>query len=115
MTALIPTQQKKRWVSLGMLFGGHTEYDGTPSPNSDLLHRPIATPEPAPLTAEQRAAAETMRAAGYEPQVRYSGYRTAPVPSTCITCGAYRRPTLQDVERGVRCKHRSTRRSASTP
>lgn len=46
-----------------------------------------------------------MRAAGYEPKVPYPGARSTPWPGTCITCGAPRRLTLQDVERGIKCRH----------
>ncbi|MEU6290265.1 hypothetical protein [Streptomyces sp. NPDC046988] len=71
-------------------------------------------PEPtSPSTVEELEREETMRAAGYKPKVRYPGARSMPWPSECIDCGAPRKPTLQDVERGVRCQH--VRRRGSPP
>ncbi|WP_328973443.1 hypothetical protein [Streptomyces sp. NBC_00239] len=97
--------EPKRWISLGLLFGGPTP------PSESVL--PIATrdshtelpPPPAPYTDEEREGEKTMRAAGYEPKARFPGARSMPWPSECITCGAPRRPSLQDVERGMKCQH----------
>ncbi|GHF33454.1 hypothetical protein GCM10010218_13190 [Streptomyces mashuensis] len=104
--------QPKRWVSLGVLFGGHTSY-ATPPPVFAPWQAPAPPPTPSPQTAEQGPAEETMLAAGYKPKVPFPGARSRPWPSECITCGASRKPSLQDVERGMRCKH-IRRRSATT-
>lgn len=93
----VPSRQKQ-WVSLGLLFGGH--------PQSFELPPPVSGPPPTTqVTADEREAREVMRAAGYEPKGPYPGARSMPWDSECMDCGARRRPSLQDVERGVRCKH----------
>lgn len=54
--------QPKRWVSLGLLFGGHTpSYKAPPAGSA-----PRRTP--APVSADEHET-ELMRAAGYEPEV----------------------------------------------
>lgn len=99
--------QSGRWVSLGLIFGGHTpNYIDAQSKESTLPRAP------APIKDEEHEYEELMREAGYEPDVPYPGARSMPWPSTCIECGASRRPTVQDVERGVKCKH--SRRGAGT-
>lgn len=82
-----PTQPKQ-WISLGMLFGGHTSTYEEQSP--PLRARPAPSPPPlaAPLAAEEYTMAETMRAGRYEPKVRAPSARSMPWPSVCITCGA---------------------------
>lgn len=104
--------QPKQWINLGLLLGGHTPSHETPPPVSEPRQVP-ASPAPAPPTNEEREAKETMRAAGYMPKVGYPGSRSTPWPSACATCGAPRRPSLQDVERGIRCKHVRRRSAAS--
>lgn len=56
-----------------------------------------------PVTAEQAQA--EMRAAGYEPQAPYPGRGDIAWPSLCAQCGQPRRPKLNDIRNGVRCKH----------
>lgn len=101
--------ESKRWISLGLLFGGHTVHPEV-MPSTPAESGPPDTP--APYTTEEREDEETMRAAGYEPKVRFPGARSMPWPSECITCGEPRKPSLQDVERGMRCQHVWGRRSA---
>lgn len=93
--------QPRRWVSLGLVFGGHTPVYSIPQP---AVRSPRA---PAPPTSEfdDEGAEELMREARYMPKVPYPGARSMPWDSECMDCGARRRPSLQDVERGVRCKH----------
>ncbi|MFD7615546.1 hypothetical protein [Streptomyces sp. NPDC059802] len=104
--------EPKRWISLGMLFGGPTPPSADVLPLSAPGSRPELPTAPAPYTDEELAGEEVMRAAGYEPKVRFPGARSMPWPSECITCGAPRRPSLQDVERGMRCQHVRGRTSA---
>jgi hypothetical protein len=93
----VPSRHKQ-WVSLGLLFGGH--------PQGFELPPPVSGPPPTTqVTADEREAMEVMRAAGYEPKGPYPGARSMPWPSECTDCGASRKPSLQDIERGVRCKH----------
>lgn len=103
--------EPKRWISLGLLFGGPTPSCEVLSPTSAVSSRPVLPAPPAPLATEEREGEEAMRAAGYEPKVRFPGARSMPWPSECTTCGAPRKPSLQDVERGVRCQHVRGRRS----
>lgn len=103
----------RRWISLGLIFGGPTPPSATVPPPSAPSRRPDPPEPPAPDTAEEHEREETMRAAGYKPKVRYPGARSMPWPSECIDCGASRKPSLQDVERGVRCQH--VRRRGSAP
>lgn len=50
-----------------------------------------------------------LRAAGYEPLAPYPGSRTYGWPSRCVACGTDRRPSIQNVEQGLRCKHGAKR------
>lgn len=90
----------RRWVSLGLLIGGHSPVYSIPQPALSRRRpvRPIGVPD-----AEE--AEELMLDARYRPRVPYPGARSMPWDSECMDCGARRRPSLQDVERGVRCKH----------
>lgn len=95
--------QQKRWVSLGLIFGGHTpSYVAEPT---ELPLPPSAARIDAAEYEYEHEYEELMRDAGYEPEVPYPGARSMPWPSKCIDCGASRRPSIQDVERGVQCKH----------
>jgi hypothetical protein len=107
----VTTQTPKRWYSLGFLFGGFT-------PANEKVHAPIEqlVPRAAWLAeeeadkrrkeAEEAAAAERVaRAAGFIPDGPYPGRKTVPWPSKCAGCGAQHRPTLYDIETGVRCSH----------
>ncbi|MFD7130636.1 endonuclease/exonuclease/phosphatase family protein [Streptomyces sp. NPDC059894] len=96
-------QQSRRWVSLGLLIGGHTWGD-EPQP---LVYVPRCNPAPRPAPrhddADQRHA-EVMRAAGYESDhvlvhgLQVHSYRTHD------TVGAREAsdhlPTVLDVESG---------------
>lgn len=107
-------KEPKRWISLGLLIGGFPPSNESLSPPSAASSQPIPPVDRAPLTAEEREHEETMRAAGYEPKTRFPGARSMPWPSECSTCGAPRKPSLQDVERGIRCQHVWGRRSGSS-
>ncbi|MFC8438149.1 hypothetical protein ACFUJT_08115 [Streptomyces griseoincarnatus] len=107
-------REPKRWVSLGLLIGGFSPSHEALSPSSAVGSQTIPPMDSAPLTAEEQEHEETMRAAGYEPKIRFPGARSMPWPSECSTCGAPRKPSLQDVERGIRCQHVWGRRSGSS-
>ncbi|AKN68745.1 hypothetical protein QR97_02055 [Streptomyces sp. PBH53] len=103
---MIGSRQPGQWVSLGVLFGGFTAQEETFPSVDEPPQEPVLDTEVDEATAAQMQDAEaTMRGAGYIPEEPYPGGRTIPWESTCADCGAPRRPTLQDVERGVRCKH----------
>ncbi|MFI6528204.1 hypothetical protein [Streptomyces uncialis] len=97
--------EQKRWISLGLLFGGHTPPTEAMPLTFPASSPPVPPEAPAPYTTEELEDEETMRAAGYAPKVRFPGARSMPWPSECIACGQPRRPSLQDVERGMRCQH----------
>lgn len=68
---------RKRWISLGLLFGGlAASYETAPAVPTP--RRTPTPPAPAPLTSQARIAEETMRAVGYEPKVPYPGARSIP-------------------------------------
>ncbi|GAQ58046.1 hypothetical protein a10_07930 [Streptomyces acidiscabies] len=93
-----------RWVSLGQAFGGFSEslvLEPQPKPGTEPVPRRAVEEEP----KEARAAADTMRAAGYEPEEPYPGRRSSPWRVRCTTCKKPRRPTLHQVACGLRCKH----------
>lgn len=93
--------QPRRWVSLGLVFGGATPVYSIPQPAPG----PSRSPVPPLGEPDDEDAEELMREARYRPKVPYPGARSMPWDSECMDCGARRRPSLQDVERGVRCKH----------
>lgn len=93
--------QRRRWVSLGLVFGGPTPVYSIPEPASG----PSRASVPPVGGPTEEAAEELMREARYRPEAPYPGARSMPWDSRCMDCGARRRPSLQDVERGVRCKH----------
>lgn len=100
--------QPRRWVSLGLVFGGHTPVYSIPQP----AVRSPRTPEPPVSEPDDEDAEKLMREARYRPSAPYPGARSMPWDSECMDCGARRRPSLQDIERGVRCKHVRRRSSA---
>lgn len=91
--------QPRRWVSLGLIFGGHT-----PS-YVERATEPLPPRAPARIAAQESEYEDLMYDAGYEPEVPYPGARSMPWPSKCMVCGASRKPSIQDIERGVKCKH----------
>jgi hypothetical protein len=55
---------------------------------------------------EKRGQAEKeLRAAGYEPLDPFPGMVRKPWRSRCVECGAERRPSIDTIRRGGRCKH----------
>lgn len=100
--------QPRRWVSLGLVFGGHTPVYSIPQPAVG----PARAPVPPAVEQDAEGAEELMREARYLPRVPYPGARSMPWDSECMDCGAPRRPSLQDVERGIRCKHYRRRSDA---
>jgi hypothetical protein len=55
---------------------------------------------------EKRSKAEAeLRAAGYEPLDPYPGMHRKPWRSRCATCRAERRPSIDSIRQGKRCKH----------
>ncbi|MFJ4342587.1 hypothetical protein [Streptomyces sp. NPDC088915] len=92
--------KRGQWISLGMLLGGHADEDQHPLPS-------YYTPPPIPEEPEDDEEAwEIMEAGGYTPEVQYPGNRSSSWTSRCKDCGQIRRPTVSEVEAGIRCKHR---------
>jgi len=56
-------------------------------------------------TDQTEAFVKEMRAAGYEPEGDYPGTARAGWPSVCTGCGQLRRPSLDSVRGGKRCRH----------
>lgn len=106
-----PTQPKQ-WISLGLLIGGHSPSSHIP-PLGQTNPRPEQQAPPARLTERERTAVATMLAAGYEPLVRYPGKKSSTWESVCSTCKQPRFPSLQDAERGVRCRHVKRQRNTT--
>lgn len=97
------------WVSLGLVFGGHTppiDVPSNPAPRAPSVWSPSAD--------EDEKEKALMRAAGYLPRIPFPG-RSMPWDSTCATCHEHRRPTLQQVETGTRCHHHGRRRYGPRP
>ena len=107
-------REPKRWISLGLLIGGFSPPHEPLPPTFAADSQPALPAAPAPVTPEEREFEETMRSAGFEPKVRFPGARSMPWPSECITCGAPRKPSVQDVQRGIRCQHVWRRRSGAS-
>ncbi|QCX77837.1 hypothetical protein C9F11_21025 [Streptomyces sp. YIM 121038] len=101
--------QPRRWVSLGLVFGGHSPVFEVPPSASEPPRAPVSPV----YEVDAEDAEKLMREARYNPKVPYPGARSMPWDSECIDCGARRRPSLQDIERGVRCKHIRRRSAAS--
>ncbi|MEU5383597.1 hypothetical protein [Kitasatospora cineracea] len=58
----------------------------------------------AALRLDPDVAAEAMRGGGYAPLVPYAGSGT-PWPCTCLVCGRFGTPTLDNVRQGYGCMH----------
>lgn len=99
--------QPKRWISLGVVFGGST-------PQRERYPRLPALPQPhtaaAAISPEETEARLLMKEAGYTPYGPYPGARTMPWDCNCDICGQSRRPTIGEVENGLRCRHKGDNR-----
>jgi hypothetical protein len=58
-----------------------------------------------PCVEKREKAEAELRAAGYEPLDPYPGMHRKPWRSRCTTCGAERRPSIDSIRQGKRCKH----------
>ncbi|MEU9405704.1 hypothetical protein AB0E08_08355 [Streptomyces sp. NPDC048281] len=56
-------------------------------------------------TQKVKQAEAELRAAGYEPLTAYPGSTSRPWPSRCLTCQQKRRPNIDTIRAGKRCKH----------
>lgn len=58
-----------------------------------------------PCVEKRKKAEADLRAAGYEPLDPFPGMVRKPWRSRCTTCGAERRPSIDSIRQGKRCKH----------
>lgn len=58
-----------------------------------------------PCVARREQAEADLRAAGYEPLEPFPGRFRSPWRSRCVECRAERRPSIDSIRQGKRCKH----------
>ena len=93
----------RRWVSLGMEFGGHTKERpwsfAAPSPDEQL-------PPRHDLAGQADSAEWEMKKAGFELEENYPGSPVQRCAVRCVVCGTPQKVSLQSVRRGARCRRR---------
>ncbi|WNE95563.1 hypothetical protein PS467_09565 [Streptomyces luomodiensis] len=90
----------RRWISLGLLFGGHSCH--IPGPLSAF--RPgQETPLNWDPAAQLDSALWEVRQAGFDPDEDYPGTTDRPWRLVCIGCGTPRRLSLTAIRGGRRC------------
>lgn len=102
MSAQVDRAGGRHWISLGLLFGGHTHE--TPWPFVAPL--PAELPPSYDLAGQADSAEWEMKQAGFEPEEDYPGRATRRWAVRCVTCGASMRVSLESVRNGVRCRRR---------
>ena len=60
---------------------------------------------PCSCVVKRKQAEAELRAAGYEPLDPYPGMTRKPWRSRCAECGSERRPSIDSIRQGKRCKH----------
>lgn len=100
MTSQTDRTDNRRWISLGLLFGGHS--CDIPSPVGDPQSGKGLAPEWDPAAQLDEALWEA-RGAGFDPDEDYPGAPDRPWRLVCRGCGTSLRASLTSLRGGTRC------------